>query len=496
MISRKYSFLTVFFIFVGVLIGLVISSNLDWMFKGFASDWGVEPREIALGSNEPISQELVGLQDLSKAFVEVSRDVSPAVVTISSKQIVKHPFAEDEFMRRFFRIPDQEQEMEGLGSGVIVNPDGYILTNDHVIKSADEITVIMDKKEFDAKVIGKDPLSDLAVIKIDAKNLPTIKLGDSENLLVGEWVLAIGNPFNKVLQHTVTAGIVSAKGRSNLPISGQQIAFQDYIQTDAAINPGNSGGALVNLRGELVGINAAIVGQSNSGIGFAIPINMAKNVMRQLIEKGRVSRGYLGLFPQTVDASLANAYGLKEISGALVAQVESGTPAEKAGIKAGDIILRINDQKVEDADQLRNMTASYMPGTKVTMLIWRDKNERQITVTLGERPGEEVASEEGKEPSEVKLGIKVESVTDELRQRLELERDDVGVVVTEVTRTSIAYRKGLRTGDLITSINQESVQSVRDFNRLVGKVQPGDSIVFRVKRGGYSRFIAFEVPKN
>ena len=270
--SRKNIVLLFLGVFIGMTAMLVLSAN----FSGLVGEVAASRNPVPLGANEPVPEELAGLQNLSKAFVHVAQIANPAVVTINSTQTVKqpsHPFLNDPFFRQFFDLPEgsQERVMRGLGSGVIVNPDGYIITNNHVISDADEITVTINRKEYEAKVVGKDPGSDVAVIKIEKSGLPTVNLGDSDKLQVGEWVMAIGNPFSDELQNTVTAGIVSAKGRSLSGLgSGSRLTYQDFIQTDAAINPGNSGGALVNLRGELVGINTAIVGQANVGIGFAI----------------------------------------------------------------------------------------------------------------------------------------------------------------------------------------------------------------------------------
>ena len=303
--SKKYSFILVFAIFVGIVTGLIIASNFNLPLKGVAADSEKETVEpVVLGSSEPVSEELLGLEKFSKAFAKVAEKASPSVVTISSQSVVKrrtNPFFQDDFFRQFFNVPEeQEQILRGLGSGVIINPDGYILTNNHVVKDADELTVSIDKKDYDAKVVGTDPESDLAVIKIDKTGLPAIKLGNSDDLEVGEWVLAIGNPFDKIFRSTVTAGIVSAKGRTLPQLGGGKIQYQDFIQTDAAINPGNSGGALVNLRGELIGINTAILGQANVGIGFAIPVYLAHSVMQQLISEGHVIRGYLGVMISNV----------------------------------------------------------------------------------------------------------------------------------------------------------------------------------------------------
>ena len=502
--SQKFSAVFVFAVFIGIVVGLVIASNFDLTLRSLASDKDIsadEARPVVLGSDEPMPEELVSLQELSKGFAKVAQMVSPTVVTINSQAIVKrrmHPFFDDEWLRQFFNfeIPEQEQILRGLGSGVIVNPDGYILTNNHVIKDADEITVSIDGEEYEAEIVGKDPESDLAVIKIDKKNLPTIKLGNSDELQVGEWVLAIGNPFSEVLQSTVTAGIVSAKGRKLNDLGGGRIRYQDFIQTDAAINPGNSGGALVNLKGELVGINTAIVGQANVGIGFAIPINLARNIMEQLIAEGRVVRGYLGVLIGDVDEDMAKFYGLDEHKGAIVSQVVPDGPADRGGIKEEDIILKINDTEIRDADHLTNTVATIPPGTKVKVTVWRDGKEKVLTVELGERPQEGLASaEEPKKKIENQLGIEVHDLTPELARRYGYEGDE-GVLIVNVRRNSIAAREGLRAGLLITAVNRKPVRNVRDFNRIMKELEPGDIVLFRLKFRDSSFFRALRIPKE
>jgi len=501
--NQKTITIVFFAIFIGVVSGLIIASNLDLTRRTVAADQGSEMPDIALGSSQPISEELLGLEQLSKAFVQVAKEVSPSVVTINSVSVVKmrrHPFMDDEFFRYFFRMPEQrEQVRRGLGSGVIINPDGYVLTNNHVISEADEVTVTFEDEEYDAEIIGVDPESDLAVIKIEKKNLPTIKLGNSDELEVGEWVLAIGNPFSDILQNTVTSGIVSAKGRSNLPISGSErsIAYQDFIQTDAAINPGNSGGALVNLRGELVGINTAILGQANVGIGFAIPINMARNVMEQLIDKGRVIRGWLGVMISGVDEEMAQAFDFDRAEGALVQSVVDGSPAEDGGVQDGDIVLKVDDVRIADPDQLTNLIATYAPGTRVRLTVWRDNERKTLTVKLGERPSDGMAGlqESPQQQRENRLGIEVENLTRSLAERLGYE-DEEGVVITDVRSNSIADREGLREGDLIVSVNRTAVKDVGDFNRIVSDLETGEIVLLRLKREQMSFFRAFRLPEE
>ena len=493
--SRKVSLLIVFAVFVGVVVGLILSSNLHMTSNSIAADESSnEPVVLGAQDDEPISADVASAQALSKAFAGVAKAVKPSVVTIKSTQTVRTEVPE--FWQYFFNVPD-EQVRQGLGSGVIVNADGYIVTNNHVVEGADELLVTIGKDEYDAKVVGRDPESDLAVIKIDARNLHAIKLGDSDELEVGEWVLAIGNPFSELLDQTVTAGIVSAKGRTNL--THGEIPFEDFIQTDAAINPGNSGGALVNLRGELVGINTMIYSSSggNVGIGFAIPINLVKNVMEQLINSGKVARGWLGVLISPLDDDMAEALGLDEPKGALVNEVTKDSPAEDAGIKDGDVIVSVNGKKIDDSSELVNIIANYPPGKKVEVMVWRDGKKKNIKVELGERPGAEALSKETAEKLENVLGLEVEALTPENMRRFKVDyKDEKGVLVVNVKRGSAAAKEGIRPGDLIVSVNRKRVESVSDFNDLMEQVEPNEVVLFRMKRGRTSYFAAVRAPKN
>ncbi|MDZ7372760.1 MAG: DegQ family serine endoprotease [candidate division KSB1 bacterium] len=497
--KRSYVLGGLLLVFVGVVIGLIVASNLNWTSPTAASS--PEPKSnVVLGEQGPQSQAILEAQNTSRVFVEVVKKVAPAVVTITSEKKVQiqnpwRDFFGDDFFRRFFDYPDQEYIQRGLGSGVIVSKDGYILTNHHVIKDADQIYVVYNRKEYKAKVVGSDASTDIAVVKIEAdEELPVVRFGDSDKLEVGEWVLAIGSPFSEVLEHTVTHGIVSAKGRRGLNISGSQMRFQDFIQTDAAINPGNSGGALVNLRGELVGINTAIVGQANVGIGFAIPINMARWVMEQLVSKGKVVRGWLGVWIQSVDEKIAKAYGLDRPMGALVTQVQKNSPAEKAGIKEGDLILEFDGRKIEDSQHLTNLVASYPPGAEVEVVLIREKSRRTLRVKLGERPEEERLARGGSARSQ-SLGLSVQTLTEDLASRLGYEGER-GVVISEVEPGSPAARAGLRRGDLILEANRQKVSSAREFQSLVAELKPGDVLLLRVRRGENTFFAAIEVPEE
>jgi len=496
--SRKLSLLVIFGVFIGLVAGLVISSNLNWTLKSIAAD-KKEVNPVVLGSTTPVSEELRGLESLSKAFVQVSKEVSPSVVTINSEVVVKsrrNPLMEDEFFRYFFRVPEQEDQIRrGLGSGVIVNSEGYLLTNNHVVKDADAVTVTLEGKEYEAEIIGKDPESDLAVIKIEKDDLVAIKLGNSASLEVGEWVLAIGNPFSSDLSKTVTAGIVSAKGRTSL-MRGSGITYEDFIQTDAAINPGNSGGPLVNLRGELIGINTAIVGQANIGIGFAIPIDLARNVMEQLIKEGRVVRGWLGVMIGNVDENMAEAFGLEDSKGALVSDVVDGSPAEGAGVEAGDVVIEVDGTKIESSDHLTLTIGAKAPGSKVKLVVWRDNKERKLTVTLGERDIDKLTSAPSEEKSvKNQLGLEVQNLTAELAQQYGYENEKA-VIITDVKSGSVSDRENIRRGFLILSANRQRVTNVKEFNNIIDDLEPNEVVLLRLKRGDTSFFKALRVPKE
>ncbi len=488
-----------------IIIGVAVGALLFWQVGpqkypvAQANEFGV------LSHNDNQTQASASLNDLNNAFVEISEKASPAVLTVFTEKVLKvnqmmspfffgSPF--DDFFGDFFGQPPRKEQkpkerefhQRGMGSGVIISEDGYILTNNHVIADADTIQVrLRGKKTYPAKVIGTDPKTDIALIKIKARNLPTIKVGDSDKLRVGEWVLAIGSPLSENLDHTVTAGIVSAKGRSNLGLAD----YEDFIQTDAAINPGNSGGALVNIKGELVGINAAIVSQSGGfqGIGFAVPINMAKQVMESLLKNGAVIRGYLGVYIQDVDETMAKALDLPEPTGALVADVTKGSPADKAGLKHGDVIIELNGEKVESSTQLRNAIASMAPKTKVKLKVLRDGEQVTLHAKLGKLEPEK-ATPQTKQRIEKKLGFDVATLNKQLAEKYDLDRSLKGVVITDI-RSETAYRAGLREGDLIVSVNKKSVKNVDDFDKVVKNLKKGDAILLRIVRGENTFFVAF-----
>ncbi len=498
--NRK-SVIVIFSILVGVVVGLMLASNFNLSNNGLANHQPA-PTAAAAVVSQPIHSDL---ESTSRAFVEIAKRVTPTVVAITSEKTVRvtSPFSNffhnDDFFRRFFPDPgDREYTQRGLGSGVIVSSDGYILTNYHVVKDADEINVVIDRNQYDAKIIGTDPATDVAVIKIEAKDLPAATIGDSDNLEVGELVLAIGSPFDLRLQHTVTSGIISAKGRA-LNIGGD-LTYQDFIQTDAAINPGNSGGALVNIRGELIGINTAIYAGTtggNIGIGFAIPINLAKRVMDDLISHGKVYRGYLGVWITTPDADMSEALKLKDTRGAVVNEVAKGSPADRAGLRKYDVIIEVDGKTIDDSQMLTNLIASYAPGSTVNLKIIRDGKTRELSVKLDERQEEKSArpqvSQQGSTTMDM-LGLQVSELNRRLQNEFGYEGES-GVVVTDVRQGSLAEQKGLARGDLIKEVNRQSVSSVREFERIVAAVAPGDIVLFQVQRGSRNLFIAIRLPK-
>lgn len=462
--------------------------------NSFASD--IDDQNIAL------------LDRTAKAFAAVVKKAVPAVVFVRVEKTVESrgtaspfqfqdpfDFFNDPFFERFFgphfqprrRMPRKFRQ-RGQGSGFIISKDGYILINNHVVGDADLIKVkLSDGREFKAKVIGTDPQSDVAVIKIDATNLPVLRLGDSDKLEVGEWVIAIGNPFG--LSQTVTVGVVSAKGRSRIGIND----YEDFIQTDAAINPGNSGGPLVNIHGEAVGMNTAIFSRSGGymGIGFAIPINMAKAIKDQLLKKGKVTRGWLGVVIQDIDEELAKSFGLEKTEGVLIAEVSEGSPAEKAGLKQGDIILRLNGKKVDDLGELRNKIALTAPGTKVKLEVLRENKRRTIQVTIGEQPAGKAI---GMAQHEIlgKIGLVVQDLTEELAKQFGY-RESQGVLVAEVEPGSPAARVGIRPGHLIEEVNRKRVHNMDEFVRALAQSKKTKSVLFRVRDGEFSRYVAIRI---
>ncbi|MDD5711457.1 MAG: DegQ family serine endoprotease [Smithellaceae bacterium] len=472
MSKPKIAALVVTVLFIGLIIGLVVSSNLDLSSRGHT--------EISKDSIELLSR-------IDAATAEVAAAAKPFVVNISSTMIVHQQappdlFYQDPLLRQFFSdqfgqdFPRDYKE-SGLGSGVIVSQDGYILTNNHVVEGAEDIRVRLgDKREYTGTVVGADAKTDLAVVKIAAVGLPVATMGDSDKLRVGDRVIAVGNPFG--LNQTVTTGIISAKGRADVGIAD----YEDFIQTDAPINPGNSGGALVNIRGELIGINTAIVSSSGGyqGIGFAIPSNMAKVVMESLIKRGKVVRGWLGVSIQSLSPDLAKQLRIKNAKGALVSDVMEKSPAEKAGLKRRDVIVGYDDKAVDDPTTLKNMVASTPPGKDVTIRYLREGTEKALTVHIEETP----LSMKTAALAENKLrGVSVQDLSPRIRKALSLPRKLNGVLVTGVDNDSPAAGV-LHTGDVITEINKEDIGSVRDFKAAVSASGTDQDILVLVYRKG------------
>jgi serine protease Do len=430
----------------------------------------------------------------SGTFAQVAAAVKPAVININtvSRGIGgRTPFEEffgEEFFRRFFGEIPERIPQRSLGSGVIVDPEGIALTNAHVVERASEIEVLTsDGKKHKAKVVGLDKKTDLAVLKIQGGGpYPAAALGDSDKMSVGDWVLAIGSPFG--LEQTVTAGIISAKGR----VIGQG-PFDDFIQTDAAINPGNSGGPLVNMSGEVIGINTAIIAQGQ-GIGFAIPINMAKKIYTELAAKGKVARGWLGVSVQPLTPELAKSFGAKEAKGVLVADVVQDSPASRAGLQAGDILLEFEGKKIEAPTDLQRAVGLTSPGKTTKARIWRDKGERTVEVTVGEMPDERQAIRSATKGKSL-LGLDVRPITPEIARQLNL-RSAEGVVVVAVDEGSSASEAGVQRGDVIREVNRQKVKTMGDFERITKSFKEGDRVTLLLQRGPMSLFVAFSVARG
>ena len=432
-------------------------------------------------------------------FAPVVKEVLPNVVNISSSKVVRTPnqmpegMQSDPFFQQFFghggrpEIPQNRRE-QSLGSGVIVSPEGYVLTNNHVVDGATDVKVTLsDKRELKAKIVGTDPKTDIAVLKLEGANFPAITLGDSSKVQVGDYALAIGDPFG--VGQTVTMGIVSAKGRGNLGIED----YEDFIQTDAPINPGNSGGALVNDRGELVGINTAILSHGsggNEGIGFAIPVNLARNVMGQILDHGKVTRGYLGVVIQPITPAMAKQLGLSNVQGALVGDVSGKGPAQTAGVQRGDVILSINGNAVNDSNELRNTISMMQPGETVKLEISRNGSTKNLDVKLGELPLSKQDAENQPEGAskDALEGVSVENLDAETAAQLQLPESTKGVVVTGIDPSSPKAESGLQKGDVIQEVNHQPVHSVAEFEQAMRKA--GGSALLLVNSGGTTHFIA------
>jgi serine protease Do len=494
---------------VALLIGLGLGIGIVGLHdtRAVTSAASQERASAATAAVDPSA--LAVAEQLSNTFAAVAENVNPSVVTVFTETNIsarKSPFGPegngnspfeqffgDDFFRRFFDAPPQgDMKRAGLGSGVIIGSDGIVLTNNHVVDDADNIKVrLMDGREFEATVKGRDPQTDIAVLKIDAKDLQPIRIGDSDKARVGDWVLAVGSPVNPRLEHSVTSGIISAKGRSAMGLS----QYEDYIQTDAAINPGNSGGPLVNLRGELIGINSAIATQNGgfSGIGFAIPVNLAEKVANDILVNGKVVRGWLGVSIQDITPQLAKGLDLEVNNGVVVTGVEDDSPAKKADLKTEDVIVEFNGQKIDNAIELSTKVAGTSPGTKVTVGILRDGKTKDIEVTLGELSPKMERLARGQD-SYSELGMNVADINPRTAEKYEIPKDEHGVVVTGVEPGGIASETGIREGDVIAKVNRKEVDTVTKFESELSKTAPGDEVLFYVRRGDANFFVAFTTP--
>jgi serine protease Do len=517
--NKRTLFTAIGLIFVGIVIGVVALTGLQFTGIGSAQ----ERRGSAAIGNATYAPtpSMTWLKSINQAFIDVANIVKPTVVSIdvsakaSTARVPNdrfHNFEDEEgekegdLFRFFFRPPGglNDIPIRGSGSGVIVSADGYIITNHHVVKDASEkgtITVILDdKREYKAKFIGSDPLTDIAVVKIDAQDLPVITFGNSDSVQVGEWVLAVGNPFS--LASTVTAGIVSAIGR-NIGIIGDSYGVESFIQTDAAVNPGNSGGALVNVEGKLVGINTAIATRNGGyqGYSFAVPVNIAKAVAEDLIKYGKISRGYIGVQIKPVDATAAKALGLSKPEGAWVQQLVKGGAAEGAGIKEGDVILSVDGRKVSAPNDLQAYIARKHANDEVTLKIWRDSKEREIRLRLKPRSDNEQLAFNSKPapnnsaPIKLKqLGLDVKDLTEADKQRYEV---DYGVRVSDLEPFGQAATRGVMKGDVILDVNGKKVYSVVDFKSEISKIKDGEAALLRIRRADKStQFVAIEIGKT
>jgi serine protease Do len=439
-------------------------------------------------------------KQFSNSFADIAENVNESVVTITTTNTVTMDEDVQNFYRYWGRSLPEEFESKSLGSGVIVDEDNaYIVTNHHVIfderndKPVDQIMVeLMDKRVFEATVVGLDQGTDLAVLQIEANNIKAVPIGDSELVRVGEWVLAIGSPFSANLSHTVTAGIISAMGRNNV-MRGSD-TYQNFIQTDAAINPGNSGGALLNMNGELIGINAAIAsgsGRSNAGIGFAIPSSIVKKVMNDLISKGYVVRSFLGIYMQDINEDLYETMDLESRKGTIVSDIVEGSPAEKSGLESGDVIIAFEGKEITNGSALKNLVSSASPGQKITLTISREGEVQDIDVVLEERAGTEMVSSSSNDFDE--FGLSVLDLTDDLIEQYDIQRpmnsDIQGVVVVNIEEGGIAEESGMLEGDLITRIGRQKISNLKMFKEEISEYEEDKKILFLVKRGNASRFL-------
>ncbi|MBI4823807.1 MAG: Do family serine endopeptidase [Nitrospirae bacterium] len=481
---RKKVFIGIAFLLLGFLLGGIAF----YVFQKPAPQIIIEPKVSGQAEGKGIS------------FSDVVSSASPSVVNISTVKVLSRsvPFSDDpffEFFNEFFSpfydsdIPRKWKE-QGLGSGVIVSPDGYIITNNHVVSDAERIKVtLFDKRTFKADIVGADPKTDIAVLKISASALPVIPWGDSDKLRVGEFVLAIGNPFG--LNHTVTMGIISAVGRANVGIA----EYEDFIQTDAAINPGNSGGPLVDTSGNLIGINTAIFTKSGGyqGVGFAVPSNMARLLMEQLLKEGKIIRGWLGVTIQELTPELSQKFGYETEGGALVGEAMSGSPAEKAGIRRGDIIVQYDGKDVSSPSVLKNLVARNKPGKQVTVKLFRNKRFIDVVVTVGEPPAELSSAQPTNEKKDSRKsafsGLSVMELTKDIARQLSLDMAEGGVVVVKVSVGTPSEDAGLKRGDVIHEIDGKRIRNIEDFNRITYEIKTEETVLMYITRGNRKFYI-------
>ncbi|HEU5334485.1 MAG TPA: DegQ family serine endoprotease [Terriglobales bacterium] len=482
---------------LAAVIVLVIGGVLGWVIPAWAGI-ATPPNTVPVY----VSGTAPAGPPNNMGFAAVVKNVLPAVVNISSSRLVKpqqnqlNPFLNNPFFQQFFggQAPQaRPQREEALGSGIVVTHDGYILTNNHVVAKGTDIKVFLpNKQQYPAKVVGTDPKTDVAVLKIQASNLPTVTFGDSSKIQIGDYALAIGDPFG--IGETVTMGIISATARSQLGIEN----YEDFIQTDAAINPGNSGGALINARGEVIGINTAILSGGsggNQGIGFAIPINLARYIMDQILKYGKVTRGWMGVVIQDVTAPVAKAFGVEANHGAIVSDVEPNSPAAEAGLKRGDVITELNGQPVTGSNDLKLKIGEMRPGTTVHLKAVRDGKPQDVTMKLGEEPksGQQTAGVPGQQQPGLMQGVDVQDLSPDILQQLGLPSNTRGVVVVDVAQGSPAEMAGLRRGDVIQQVNRHPVNSVSQYEREI-RMAGNQSVVLLVNRGGTTAFVVVQAP--
>ncbi len=491
------------------VIGGAVGAGIVMLRSESKTSWSyaAEGREARVAREALARADYQG-DDLTTAFRTVAKAMRPSVVSVSTVKHVRpsrlergtprarpqvpeqfREFFGDDFpFDRFHQLPNMPEDFDqqGLGSGVIVSSDGYVLTNNHVVRGADEVNVTLsDRRTIPAKVVGTDPKTDVAILKVEAKDLVPAPLGNSDAAEVGEWVLAVGSPFG--LDQTVTAGIISAKSRQ------MDIAdYEDFIQTDAAINPGNSGGPLVNLKGQIIGINTAIASRTggNNGVGFAIPSNLASSIMDAIVKHGRVQRGRLGALIQDLNEDLARSFKYDSTKGVLVGDVVDDSPAKKAGLKPRDIVIEFNGKPMENANQLRMAVAGTPPGTGSELTIFRDGKRQTLKITTDELTDDTAkAGPSGAEESSADFGLTVQTLTPELADQLGYEQNQQGVVITDVDGTSIAARAGLQQRDLVTEVNDQPIRNIRDFREAMSKADAAKGVRLQVMRDGSRRFV-------